>query len=143
MNKIKVNLSSKYFTESQHIETIEEMLADLIQKHPSVLTSTETNQAFFNQVLLCQCDQQATKLDSHGVEAPNTIEGLYFYAFFSLHTIFKKNEKSNFSTDIMEKYLGIRKTGACPLRITKIGPSEYNATDCKAVCKCGTNKTKH
>lgn len=139
MSTIKVNLTSQYFTESQHISIIESMLADLIQKHPSMLK--EPLDHISNQVLICECDQKATKLDDNGVEASATIENHYFYAFFTPHTT-PKDLSLNFSTDIMVDYLGIRKTGACSIRITQIGENEYNATDCPG-CNCSKDKTKH
>ncbi|MAI07319.1 MAG: hypothetical protein CMF61_00025 [Magnetococcales bacterium] len=139
MSKIKVNLTSKYFTESQHISIIETMLADLIQKHPSMLE--EPLDHISNQILICECDQKATKLDSNGVEAPATIENHYFYAFFTPHTK-PKDPSLNFATDIMVDYLGIRQTGSCPIRIKQIGKNKYNATDCPG-CNCSTRKTKH
>ena len=132
MSKIKVHLTSQYFTKSQHIEIIENMLADLIKKHPSMLEEPLDNLS--NQVLICECDQRATKLDNNGVEASATIEGHYFYAFFTHHTP-AKTPSLNFSTDIMVDYLGIRKTGACALRVHKMSENEYSATDC-AGCNC-------
>ncbi|MAF30625.1 MAG: hypothetical protein CMF60_00270 [Magnetococcales bacterium] len=134
--KTKVTFTSQYFTDTAHIALMESALAKLVDKHPKLVTALSKNQEkpIDNQILVCCSAESAPKLDPNGVAVAETIEGEYYYVFFTVH-IPATDEDHVHSDDILPLYLGTAPTGAAPLRLFSNGDGTYRVEDCTG-CNC-------